>query len=280
MRTLALDTTAEMETALIHALRSHSPAEKLKSLAGMSVLSRNLALSGLRSRHPEANSAELRQYLLRRRLGAELAEKMFTCSTLTESEEEDMLSEPQIIALVAKRLEALRVPYFVSGSIASIIHGEERLTKDADLVVRIFAWHIPALVKAFETDFVISAEAMQDALKRRYAFNIIHMKSAFKIDFYPMGEEDEFELDALERCQRHNIGTGEIWVATPEDVILAKLAWFKKGGKVSEQQWRDVLGVLKVQGSRLDFAYLAGQAQRFGLADLLEKAREDAGEVV
>ena len=191
-----------------------------------------------------------------------------------------MLSEPELISLVAQRLEELRIPYFVSGSVASIIHGEERFTKDADLVVRIFPFHIPALIKTFEPGFVISADAVQDAITRRYAFNIIHLATAFKIDLFPIHEEDEFEFDALERCRRQHIGSGEIWVATAEDIILAKLIWFRKGGSVSEQQWRDVLGVLKVQGARLDFAYLAGQARRFGLADLLEKAREDAGEIV
>jgi hypothetical protein len=62
-------------------------------------------------------------------------------------------------------------------------------------------------------------------------------------------------------------------------VILAKLHWFRKGGEVSEKQWRDVLGVLKVQGERLDCAYLEAMAGRFGLADLLARARNDAGKV-
>jgi hypothetical protein len=126
---------------------------------------------------------------------------------------------------------------------------------------------------------VVSADAVQDALLRRYAFNIIHIDTAFKIDFYPITDEDEMEIAAFARRRHVDIGAGEIWMASPEDVILAKLRWFRKGGEVSEKQWRDVLGVLKVQGENLDFAYLEQMAARFGLTDLLARAREDAGSV-
>jgi hypothetical protein len=59
--------------------------------------------------------------------------------------------------------------------------------------------------------------------------------------------------------------------------VLIKLEWFRKGGEVSTQQWRDVQGVLKVQGSRLDRAYLDKWAPEIGVADLLQRALHDAG---
>ena len=62
------------------------------------------------------------------------------------------------------------------------------------------------------------------------------------------------------------------YVASPEDVVLAKLEWFRSGGEVSERQLRDVLGVLKVQGERLDLAYLQRWAATLGVGDLLESA--------
>ncbi|MDZ7360908.1 MAG: hypothetical protein ONB46_09310 [candidate division KSB1 bacterium] len=153
------------------------------------------------------------------------------------------------------------------------------MTNDADIVIRILPILISQFVKAFENDFVVSAVAVQDVLTRRYAFNIIHIETAFKIDFYPVTDEDEMELAAFARRQRVNIGAGEIWMASAEDVILAKLRWFRKGGEISEKPWRDVLGVLKVQGERLDFVYLEQMAGRFALADLLRRAREDAGSI-
>ena len=59
--------------------------------------------------------------------------------------------------------------------------------------------------------------------------------------------------------------------------MLAKLQWYRDGGGVSDRQWNDVLGVLKVQGATLDRAYLEEWARELGLTDLLRRALEDAG---
>lgn len=280
MRTLAADTSPEMEAVLIGLLRKRTPEQKLRSMAGLRDLSTRLILSNLRSQHPAATERELQYQLNVRRLGREMSDKIFFAREKARRLEVDMLTnELQIIVLVAKRLEELRIPYFISGGIASIIHGEERLTKDADIVIRILPFHIQRFVQAFENDFVISADAVQDALNQHYAFNIIHIESAFKIDFYPVTDDDEMEMSAFARRQAQDIGAGEIWLASAEDVVLAKLHWFRKGGEVSEKQWRDILGILKVQGSKIDFTYLELMTRRFGLADLLQRAREEAGEI-
>ncbi len=279
MRTLAEDTSPEMEAVLIGLLRKRTPAQKLMSLVGLRDLAKRLIFSDLRSRHPQANDHELQHRLNVRRLGQEMADKVSLAREATFNLEASMLNEAQIIALVAKRFEELKIPYYIGGAVASIIHGEERFTKDADIVIRILPVHIKKFVQAFETDFVVSEDMVRDSLARRYAFNIIHIDTAYKIDLYPISDEDEMELAAFARRQRRDIGTGEIWLASAEDVILAKLRWFRKGGEVSEKQWRDVLGVLKVQGDNLDFAYLEPMAARFGLADLLVRARDDAGSV-
>ena len=67
------------------------------------------------------------------------------------------------------------------------------------------------------------------------------------------------------------------YVATAEDTILAKLEWYRMGGGVSERQWRDVLGVMKVQADRLDLAYLRQWADQLNVSDLLERALTEAG---
>jgi hypothetical protein len=279
MRTLAEDTSPEMEAVLIRLLRQRTPEQKLMSLVGLRDLAKRLILSNLRARNPNANERELFYQLNVRRVGREMVDRIFSTGKVVLKQEVEMLNEAQILALVAKRLEEKKIPYYIGGAVASIIHGEERFTKDADIVIRILPFHIPQFVKTFEVDFVVSADAIQDALTRRYAFNIIHIETAFKIDFYPITDEDEMEIAAFARRRLVDIGSGKLWMASPEDVILAKLRWFRKGGEVSEKQWRDVLGVLKVQGENLDFTYLEQQAGRFGLADLLQRARDDAGQV-
>jgi len=279
MRTLAEDTSPEMEAVLIGLLRKRTPEQKLMSMTGLRDLSRRLILGRLRSQYPNASEQELYQRLNVRRLGQETSDKILLVKNNLLNWEVKMLNETQLIALVAQRLTELKIPYFVGGGVASIVHGEERLTKDADIVIRILPFHIPRFVKAFEADFVVSADAVQDALERRYAFNIIHIETAYKIDLYPITDEDEMDIAAFARRQQIDIGASEIWLSSAEDVILAKLRWFRKGGEVSEKQWRDVLGVLKVQGTNLDFTYLEPMAVRFHLADLLLRARDDAGAV-
>ncbi len=277
MRTLAKDTSPEVEAQLIGLWRQHTPAKKLKSLTGLGQLAKNLIFSGLRSQNPQASERELYHQFHIRRIGREPADKIFARGKSMSQRLEGKMTEPQIIASAIQQLDHLKIPYFISGGIASIIYGDPRLTNDADLVIRIFPFHIPKFVQAFEGEFVISADAIQAALQNRRAFNIIHVDTAFKINFYPISDDDALESDAFARRRLNDIGAGEVWLASAEDVILAKLRWFRKGGEVSETQWRDVLGVLKVQGEKLDFVYLTAQAHRFGLADLLDHAREDAG---
>ena len=77
-----------------------------------------------------------------------------------------------------------------------------------------------------------------------------------------MGDSDETRL---------------FYLASPEDVVLRKLEWYKAGGAVSERQWLDVLGVVKVQAQVLDYAYLRQWAEQLELTDLLDQALRDAG---
>jgi hypothetical protein len=82
---------------------------------------------------------------------------------------------------------------------------------------------------------------------------------------------------SVRRRQFLRVGeTAELPVLSPEDVILQKLRWYDAGQRISERQWRDVLGVLKVRAGTLDEGYLRAQAHTAGFGDLLEQALGDA----
>ena len=68
-----------------------------------------------------------------------------------------------------------------------------------------------------------------------------------------------------------------ICIPTPEDILLQKLRGFRPGNEVSDRLWRDVLGILLVQGDALDRDYLRDRAGRLGLSDLLARAEAAVG---
>ena len=190
-----------------------------------------------------------------------------------------MLTE-QIAATmaVADALDALGVTYAIGGSFASALHGVMRATMDADLVADLRMEHVEPLVRALSGAFYADAEMMRGAILHHSSFNVIHLETMFKVDVFVL-KKQPFHRAQFERRTAHVISSTldrTVYVATAEDTILAKLEWYRMGGGVSERQWRDVLGVLKVQGERLDYAYLRRWAAQLSVADLLEHAFTEA----
>jgi hypothetical protein len=190
-----------------------------------------------------------------------------------------MLTEPLAVTLkVTDVLESLGVSYVIGGSLASAVHGVMRATMDADVVADLRLEHVEQLCQALNDSFYVDEEMIRDAIHRRASFNVIHLDTMFKVDVFVM------KLRAFDRSQlarRQQILVSEsperyAFVATVEDIILAKLEWYRQGEEMSDRQWRDVMGMLKVQGDRIDRDYLRRMAQSLGVADLLERALEEA----
>jgi hypothetical protein len=178
-----------------------------------------------------------------------------------------MLPEPLAVTLsVTDALEQLGVRYVIGGSLASTIHGVVRTTLDADIVAELSLSQAQPFADCLTGAFYFDLDAIRHSIRVRSSFNVIHLATLFKVDlFIPKGRPfDEQQLARRQLWIADPESGRSIYVATPEDTILAKLAWYRLGDEISDRQWRDILGVLAVQGDRLDLAYLRRWAARPG----------------
>ncbi len=186
----------------------------------------------------------------------------------------------EITRTVSRVLDRLGIPWFLAGSLASSLHGIPRSTHDADIVANISQEDIAALRRALEPDFYVDEHMLRESLQHGSPCNIIHLRTMFKVDIFPFSEADEFSSEAVSRSQGYELfedSSDVLFVASAEDVVLHKLFWFHLGGNVSERQWNDALGVLRVQNKMISVDYLQKWAARLGIQPLLEKALSEAG---
>lgn len=179
---------------------------------------------------------------------------------------------------VTQTLEALGIPYAVGGSLASSLHGVMRSTLDVDIVADMHPEHIQPLAAALSKEFYADEEMMRDAIEHQSSFNLIHYETAFKVDIF-IRKSRAFDQMQLERRISSVITSDpeqRVYVTSPEDVILAKLEWYRMGGEVSERQWRDIVGVLKTREGELDLNYLHKWANELNVHDLLERVLDES----
>jgi hypothetical protein len=174
--------------------------------------------------------------------------------------------------------DRLNIRYLVTGSVASSFYGSPRATRDIDLVAEVRLEHVDPLVSALGRDFYAAGDMMRDAIAAKRAFNMIHFATSYKFDIFPAGS-DPYTRAQFERRQTGRFAIEDesldFQVISAEDSILSKLLWYKSGGGISEQQWRDILSVLDARASKLDLEYLEKWARHLGIHDLLTRALND-----
>lgn len=171
-------------------------------------------------------------------------------------------------------LDALNIPYFVTGSFASSAHGVPRSTNDIDIVIAPTRQQMEQLLDAFpESEFAAFKEDALDAFDRNSLFNIVEYASMWKIDFI-MRQPTAFDAARFARRGIVEIAGVLLYAASAEDTLITKLWWAKLGE--SERQINDAAGIIRVQAGKLDIGYVEHWVAALALEREWQLARERA----
>lgn len=269
-RPQAEDTTVETDLLMFRLLRQRTATARLKMAASLTRSARKLSLSSLRQHFGHLSPTQFTQKIA-------LAWLQEYCPPNFIPTEESEMWIQDSVSLATKLhpiFEELGIAYYITGRVAAIAYGEPRTTQDLDLVMAISPLDIERLSEALSQVgfYVPSVDDLKSG--RMTTLQITDMESISRADLMIAGT-DQFELLKFERRRVIEFEGTALYFASPEDLILNKLWWRKCSG--SEKQWRDVLGVLKVQAECLDFDYLAQGAGQLGIADELSQALSEAG---
>lgn len=177
------------------------------------------------------------------------------------------MEQHELLRHAARCFEELGIQYFVTGAVAAIAYGEPRLTNDIDIVADLGEDDIPKLKACYpEPEFYFDEPSAKRALNSRSQFNIIHPESGLKIDVM-ISRGDEFDQGRFRRARRlRPLEDTEVAFASPEDVILKKMAFYREGR--SEKHLRDIAGILKISSDVIDLTYIESWAKKLGLEEI------------
>jgi hypothetical protein len=282
MKPLALDTPLHVEQHWIAGLRAKGALWRLQRLVSMTHFCWQAADDAFQRARPEATTRARKAWLLQERYGPAMAQCIMASGHIQGLDREvKMTSQSELwdaLIPVVEALVALEVPYYVGGSIASSVTGVARATLDADLVATLRSEHAEPLAALLLPHYYVDVEMIQNAIRRSSSFNVIHLATMFKVDIFvpqdtPFARENMRRRIALEVPE---IGR-TLYVCAPEDIVLHKLLWYAAGSGVSDRQWYDLQGVLRLQAHGLDLAYLRHWGAVLGVGALLQRALDEAG---
>jgi hypothetical protein len=254
---------------LVELARATPDSKKLKQVFSMRRLIQSLRISEPDERQAPSDEPEGRS-------GERELEKE---SSLRAEAKEPARDEDQAAAVlkVIEVLDRLKISYLVGGSFASSLYGISRYTADADILAALKRKHAGQIAAELDGEFYVSERAILRAADSKRSFNLIHLETAFKIDVF-VAKEGGFAESQLARRRLVSLTpNAQVYFASAEDTVLAKLDWYRRGKEVSDQQWRDVLAVIKVQKGRLELEYMRRWAEELKISDLLEEVMREAG---
>ncbi len=185
------------------------------------------------------------------------------------------MSLPDVFRRITAALDQAGIAYMLTGSFASAHYGAPRSTQDIDLVIEATAPQLRAFVECLPSDeYYVDLDAALEAHNRESLFNVIDMTAGWKIDMI-FRKSRRFSGEEFGRRHPINVQGLRLFVASVEDVIVAKLEWARLAN--SQRQIEDVAAVLRLQSEALDRPYLERWISELGLNEQWKIAKRTAG---
>jgi hypothetical protein len=176
---------------------------------------------------------------------------------------------------ITAALERSGTPYMLTGSLASSMYGVPRSTNDIDIVIAPSRDQLETFLQLVQRlKLSVAREEAIAAYRNRTMFGVVDFANGWKVDLI-LQKSRAFSVAEFERRESHEVDGVHLTIATPEDVLLAKLEWAKMSG--SERQLEDVAGILRMQGANLDLHYIESWVESLDLAVQWSAARSKSG---
>jgi hypothetical protein len=277
MRTQSRDTTPEVERVLIELIRKAPISKRFGLVRSMTATLTKMSVRVYREQHPQATWSEIVQILRPHphQLNLQILDACLQKKSSNATFEPDILHALSAITDIFKKLS---ISYYIGGSLASAAYGMQQLAQDIDLVVELLPTQVPQFIALLQADYYVDQQDAYAAVQNNKKFTIIHLETLLVIDII-IPFSSLFEKQANNRVKWHILDeTIQLLpLSSPEDIILIKLFLYRKDKIFPDDQWNDILGVLKVQGSFLDLVYLETWAAYLSITYLLEQAYIDSG---
>jgi hypothetical protein len=170
-----------------------------------------------------------------------------------------------VFGRVLRALEAAGIPVMLTGSFASSYHGAPRATQDIDLVIAPTSEQLRSLVRLLPRDeFYVDEGAALEALKLEGQFNLVDMRTGWKVDLI-IRKSRPFSREEFDRRTIVELEGEDVPVATPEDVLIAKMEWARMGQ--SARQIEDAGKMLRVRSQQIDWRYVERWVGELGLGE-------------
>lgn len=276
MRTQSRDTSPEAERVLIELIRKASVSKRFGLVRSMTAFAATLNLKNIRTQQPDIGKDEIAECFIANHHSKTLAKQLRAALQYHSTQSTADLLDA--IVPLSATFEEAEIPYYIQGTVANSLYGMQRATFAVDFVVDLYLEHIDNLQQQLKPFYAIDTQIMRDAVYSQTYFEIVHIESLIKINVL-LSQKLDFEKQAHNRIKRHRLleNSPSVYVASPEDSVLTQLRIYRVEGETADDLWNEILGVLKVQGTSLDFAYLEQWAQKLKIADLLRKGYVDAG---